>query len=157
MDKFESKSCGCASTPSNTTRLVPSGPANRVTYRIDNMDCLTEEALIRNKFGSLAGITGQNFNLMHRTSAVILDLPSLERAEDAIAGIAAMQFNLVPRKLILQHVPQAQPAALAALKFLGLEAELEGKETAESDEAAPPGIRASLIAKKVSGVRFSIE
>ncbi len=264
MDKCESKSCGCASTPSNTTPLFPSGAVNRVTYRIDNMDCPTEETLIRNKLGKLngvtdldfnlvqrtltvshalpslepveaglaaigmkarrqdagkseravyrienmdcpteealirdklgklAGITGLDFNLMQRTLAVNHNLPSLQpveaalagigmkaRREDAggsrtsvlriakmdcpteeglirgklagMAGIADMQFNLMQRKLTLQHAPQALPAALAALKSLGFEAELEDAETAGPDEVVPPA-KTNWWPMAVSGV-----
>ena len=37
-----------------------------VLYRILNMDCPTEEALIRKKLSSLPGITGLEFNLLQR-------------------------------------------------------------------------------------------
>lgn len=254
MDKCEPKSCGCASTPPNITPLVPSGPVSRVIYRIDNMDCPTEETLIRNKLGKLngvtdldfnlvqrtltvshalpslepveaalatigmkahrqdagkseravgrtvyrienmdcpteealirdklgklAGITGLDFNLMQRTLTVAHNLPSLQPVEAALAGIGMkarreeaggsrtsvlriakmdcpteeglirgklagvaglgdMQFNLMQRKLTLEHAPQALPAALAALKSLGFEAELDDVETAGPDETAP--------------------
>lgn len=36
----------------------------RLRYRIENMDCPTEEALIRDKLGRLPGVGGLEFNLL---------------------------------------------------------------------------------------------
>lgn len=170
MDKCGAKGCADVNASGST--------AQRATYRIENMDCPTEEALIRDRLGKLAGVTGLNFNLMQRTLAVSHNLASLQpveaaladigmkaRREDAgdsrtsvlriakmdcpteeglirgklagMAGIADMQFNLMQRTLILQHAPQALPTALAALKSLGFDAELENPETERLDEVAP--------------------
>ena len=41
------------------------------TIRIMQMDCPTEEALIRGKLGGMAGVTGLTFNLMQRTLQVV--------------------------------------------------------------------------------------
>jgi len=51
------------------------------------MDCPTEEALIRDRLGKLAGVTGLDFNLMQRTLAVSHNLPSLQPVEAALADI----------------------------------------------------------------------
>lgn len=69
MDKCGAKSCDASASGST---------AQRATYRIENMDCPTEEALIRNRLGKLAGVTGLDFNLMQRTLAVSHNLPSLQ-------------------------------------------------------------------------------
>lgn len=45
----------------------------QVTFRIDNMDCPTEEKLIRGKLGSMPGIVGLDFNLMQRQLTVSHD------------------------------------------------------------------------------------
>ena len=79
MDKCGAKSCADASGSG--------GSAQRATYRIENMDCPTEEALIRDRLGKLAGVTGLDFNLMQRTLAVSHNLPSLQPVEAALADI----------------------------------------------------------------------
>lgn len=170
MDKCGAKGCADASASGSS--------AQRATYRIENMDCPTEEALIRDRLGKLAGVTGLDFNLMQRKLAVSHNLPSLQPVEAALtdigmkarredlgdsltsvlriekmdcpteeglirgklagmAGIADMQFNLIQRTLILHHTPQALPTALAAIKSLGFNAELENPETEQFDEVAP--------------------
>ena len=49
---------------------VPASTATRAVYRIPNMDCPMEEALIRNKLAALPGVTGLTFNLMQRLLTV---------------------------------------------------------------------------------------
>jgi Cd2+/Zn2+-exporting ATPase len=74
-------------------------------YRIDKMDCPTEEALIR---GKLAGL----------------------------AGIGAMEFNLVQRTLTLSHAPEALASALEAIRSLGMEAVAQPAREASTPAAA---------------------
>jgi Cd2+/Zn2+-exporting ATPase len=179
MDKSESASCGCAATSS--TSMMTSSPAgqSRTTYHIENMDCPTEEGLIRDRLGKVTGVNGLDFNLMQRKLTVTHSLPSLDavevaladigmkaRREDAsgertsilriskmdcpteeglirgklsgMAGIMDLQFNLMQRTLTVRHAPEILPAALTALKSLGLEAEVEGVHEAEATEAAVP-------------------
>jgi len=45
---------------------------------IENMDCPTEEALIRNKLKGFPGVTGLDFNLLQRTLTISHTLPSLD-------------------------------------------------------------------------------
>ena len=59
----------------------------RVTYRIENMDCPTEEALIRDRLGKEPGVTALDFNLMQRVLGVQHTLPSMEPIEKALASI----------------------------------------------------------------------
>lgn len=61
--------------------------AIRVLYRIINMDCPMEEALIRNKLAPMPGITGLEFNLMQRVLTVNHTLPSTEPIEAALQSI----------------------------------------------------------------------
>lgn len=70
-------------TPSPADRL----PGARATYRIDNMDCPTEEALIRDRLGKVDGVTALEFNLMQRRLTVSHALPSPEPVENALASI----------------------------------------------------------------------
>ncbi|MEG1118637.1 MAG: cation-transporting P-type ATPase, partial [Janthinobacterium sp.] len=58
----------CSSTPAAAAvPMLPSkaiAGAQTVQYRIVNMDCPTEERLIRNKLANMAGVVGLDFNLM---------------------------------------------------------------------------------------------
>ena len=81
----------CSSTPAaNAAPALPSAPiagASTAKYRIANMDCPTEERLIRNKLANMAGVVGLDFNLMNRVLDVHHTLPSLATVEAALHGI----------------------------------------------------------------------
>ena len=51
------------------------------------MDCPTEEALIRNKLGGLAAVSGMEFNLMQRVLAVVHQDNTLAAVETAIRDL----------------------------------------------------------------------
>lgn len=61
--------------------------ATRAIYRIVNMDCPMEEALIRKKLATVPGITGLEFNLMQRVLTVKHELPSTDAIEAALKAI----------------------------------------------------------------------
>jgi len=61
---------------------------------IENMDCPTEEALIRNKLKGFPGITGLEFNLLQRNLTIFHTLPSLDSVVDALKAIG-MQVGAV--------------------------------------------------------------
>lgn len=91
MSKVPSGECGCDSlhaampTPQATQ---PSGSAAAVArYHVENMDCPTEETLIRNKLAGMSGIVGLDFNLLQRRLTVHHNLASLEPVERALAAI----------------------------------------------------------------------
>ena len=81
----------CSSTPAaQAAQVLPSAAiagARTVQYRIVNMDCPTEERLIRNKLANMAGVVGLDFNLMNRVLDVHHTLPSLATVEAALHGI----------------------------------------------------------------------
>ena len=81
----------CSSTPAaQAAPVLPSAAiagARTVQYRIVNMDCPTEERLIRNKLANMAGVVGLDFNLMNRVLVVHHTLPSLATVEAALHGI----------------------------------------------------------------------
>jgi Zn2+/Cd2+-exporting ATPase len=79
-------SCSCsASTPVTKASEMPS--KNKAIYRIENMDCPTEEALIRKKLVSVSGIESLDFNLMQRILTVGHNLNSLDAIESALGSI----------------------------------------------------------------------
>lgn len=92
MNDCGSKGCGCASAPS-APLLKPEARASTLVdaaqahYLIENMDCPTEEALIRGKLGGLPGVVGLDFNLMQRTLTVRHNLPSLTPVEQALSAV----------------------------------------------------------------------
>ncbi|AQV02460.1 heavy metal translocating P-type ATPase [Desulfococcus multivorans] len=61
--------------------------ATRAVYRIANMDCPMEEALIRKKLGRMPGITGLEFNLMQRVLTVNHALSSTDTIEAVLNRI----------------------------------------------------------------------
>ncbi|MBW8465736.1 heavy metal translocating P-type ATPase [Acidovorax sp.] len=71
--------------PTGPTSAMPAG--ERVTYRIENMDCPTEEALIRNRLGKEPGVTALDFNLMQRVLGVQHTLSSTQPIEKALVSI----------------------------------------------------------------------
>ncbi len=95
MSECASKGCGCTTEPI----IQPTAPAPLATgsaqavYRIENMDCPTEEALIRSKLAGLAG-AGLEFNLMQRTLAVRHELPSLSPVEQALKAIGMQAVRM---------------------------------------------------------------
>ncbi|HHV4505317.1 heavy metal translocating P-type ATPase [Klebsiella pneumoniae] len=96
MSEYASKGCGCTTEPI----IQPTAPAPLATgsaqavYRIENMDCPTEEALIRSKLAGLAGVAGLEFNLMQRTLAVRHELPSLSPVEQALKAIGMQAVRM---------------------------------------------------------------
>ncbi|MDP2141393.1 MAG: heavy metal translocating P-type ATPase [Gammaproteobacteria bacterium] len=92
MSTCDSRGCGGNSAPPT---LAPphemqadaaSGLALAI-YRIDNMDCPAEEALIRDKLTGMQGVAKLDFNLMQRRLNVHHELPSLASVEQALAAV----------------------------------------------------------------------
>jgi len=171
MNECVVKNCGCPADSTTDKSLNPVDAS--VIYRIENMDCPTEEMLIRNKFKNQSGVINLEFNLIQRTLAVTHNLTSTAPLEAALAeigmqavrstvpgtqtsvllitnmccpteenliriklsgmpGIAGLDFNMVQRLLTLQHAPEVLPTILAALKLLGLEAQVQEEESPET-------------------------
>nr|WP_281401907.1 heavy metal translocating P-type ATPase [Thermomonas brevis] len=76
------------------TAQLPAPSPQAMRYRIENMDCPTEEALIRNKLGQVPGVTDLQFNLVQRTLTVLHQLPALAPVEDALAAIGMQAVPL---------------------------------------------------------------
>eukprot|EP01034_Spumella_vulgaris_P017632 gene17632-22483_t len=69
--------CSGAAAPSLVTLTqTTSANARLSTFRIEAMDCPTEQTLIQNKLGKLAGVQQLEFNLINRILGVTHDLPS---------------------------------------------------------------------------------
>ena len=96
MSECASKARGCSAGPimQPTTQAPPTTGSAQAVYRIENMDCPTEEALIRSKLAGLAGVAGLEFNLMQRTLAVQHELPSLSPVEQALKAIGMQAVRM---------------------------------------------------------------
>lgn len=81
--------------------------AKRTKYRIEAMDCPTEEALIRGKLGSIPGIIKLDFNLVQRVLTVDHNLDSVDPIGHAI--------NTLGFEAIL-HDGSPQGPAITAIK-----------------------------------------
>ena len=113
-------SCSCsASTPVTKASEMPS--KNKAIYRIENMDCPTEEALIRKKLASVSGIESLDFNLMQRMLTVGHNLNSLDAIESALGSIgmqAVLQIGETSTKdSSLEPMPKTNwwPLAIAGI------------------------------------------
>ncbi|MHC8405249.1 heavy metal translocating P-type ATPase [Pseudomonas sp. TMB3-21] len=82
----------CCSSNAAAPALVqlteaPSADARLSSFRIDAMDCPTEQTLIQNKLGKLAGVQQLEFNLINRVLGVTHDLPGTAPIIDAIKSL----------------------------------------------------------------------
>ena len=94
--------------------LPPPTDAQRVRYRIDKMDCPTEERLIRNRLDGLAGIVRLDFNLMARELTVYHHFEDPRPIQAALASL-----DMEPRLLEAGAPEVALPPALSSrLKLL---------------------------------------
>ncbi|MFV0436827.1 MAG: heavy metal translocating P-type ATPase [Desulfopila sp.] len=73
---------------------VGQGSDTRAIYRIADMDCPMEEALLRQKRGTIAGITGLEFNLMQRILTVWHEPAVLPAITEALLSLN-MQAKLL--------------------------------------------------------------
>lgn len=122
-----SESCGCASAA--MTLQAPHGPRAGVasaSYRIENMDCLTEEALIRTRLAKLPGVTGLEFNLLQRMLTVSHELPTLEPLEQALSSIG---MQAVRTDGASASAPQTTALTIARMDCPTEEALIRGKLT----------------------------
>ncbi len=97
--------CGRACRETEAVAASPDFPASdaensvgRAVYRIPNMDCPMEEALIRKKLEALPGLAGLEFNLMRRRLLVRHSLDSTETIEAALRSIGMTPEPLEWRK-----------------------------------------------------------
>lgn len=85
----KSKSCqgACAPPAAPVRPLEVPGGSTLSRLRIDQMDCPTEEGLIRTKLGGMAEVKSMEFNLMTRVLSVVHQDGALERVQVAIRDL----------------------------------------------------------------------
>ena len=134
------------------------GPAGttRVVYRIENMDCATEEGVLRNALGSLPEIKQLSFDLMRReltVDHVFSDAASiLKRIEGVgmqpvLMDTAAQQKNSMGADLPGISSTQKVAMVLAGIAAIGAEAIAYSTAT----ETSIPVISLALLAIALSG------
>jgi Cd2+/Zn2+-exporting ATPase len=99
--------CSTAAGPS-VIKLgaAPTAGARLSNFRIEAMDCPTEQTLIQNKLGKLAGVQQLEFNLINRVLGVTHDLPS---TEPIIAAIKSLGMVADPIESGAEAAPAAPP------------------------------------------------
>ncbi|HQY76288.1 MAG TPA: heavy metal translocating P-type ATPase [Rhodoferax sp.] len=110
--------------PLARSKEVVAGSGVQTPIRILQMDCPTEEALLRTKLGGMAGVAGMEFNLMQRVLTVTHEPQALE---PVLAAVRSLGFT--PE---IAGDAQAEPApepvrpwwplAVAGLAAIGSEA-----------------------------------
>lgn len=102
-------SCGCSTTDislltSATTTSTSSASGQETLFRIQNMDCPTEEALIRSSLQKVSGIHALDFNLVQRTLRVTHSLPSTMPIMKALSNVGMQAQEVVPHGGITRTV-----------------------------------------------------
>ncbi|UZE18224.1 heavy metal translocating P-type ATPase [Pseudomonas sp. B21-054] len=105
---------------------VPTDGGRLSSFRIEAMDCPTEQTLIQNKLGKLKGVQQLEFNLINRVLGVTHDLPSDAPIIEAIQSLGMQAEPLTPGQDKPTHTaPVAAkpwwPLALSGVTALGAE------------------------------------
>ena len=66
---------------------APASGGRLSSFRIEQMDCPTEQTLIQNKLGKLAGVQKLEFNLINRMLGVWHELPTTDPIREAISSL----------------------------------------------------------------------
>ena len=95
------------------------GPGPRTIYRIANMDCPVEEALIRKKLGNMPEVHGLTFNLMQRTLEVRHEPSARVAITDALRALT-MDAKVMDTASDLSGGPPAPAIPWGKLGIAGL-------------------------------------
>jgi Cd2+/Zn2+-exporting ATPase len=81
--------CSHAAKPAPVVlgKAVALGASTQTPIRIMQMDCPTEEALLRKKLGGMAGVSGMEFNLMQRVLTVTHEPQGIQAILDAVRSL----------------------------------------------------------------------
>ncbi|ALQ00808.1 MULTISPECIES: heavy metal translocating P-type ATPase [Pseudomonas] len=91
--------CASKAAPSQVILdKTPTDGARLSSFRIEAMDCPTEQTLIQNKLGKLEGVQQLDFNLINRVLGVTHDLPSDAPIIKAIESLGMQAEPMTPGK-----------------------------------------------------------
>ncbi|WP_411185833.1 heavy metal translocating P-type ATPase [Pseudomonas sp.] len=99
-------------------------PDSRLSqFRIEQMDCPTEQTLIEDRLGKLEGVDSLEFNLINRVLGVWHRLPSTTPIEAAITALGMQAEPMTNAKMPPQktHKKPWWPLALSGIAALGAE------------------------------------
>ncbi len=117
----EGCACGHAHDHDDAPPLDPrafgEASATRAVYRIMNMDCPAEEALIRKKLDGMPGVEELEFHLMQRVLVVRHSLPGPEPIEEALRAI-----DMAPEALDAAPSAATAPTTVIPWRKLGIAA-----------------------------------
>ncbi|MCP2075586.1 UNVERIFIED_ORG: Cd2+/Zn2+-exporting ATPase [Pseudomonas lini] len=119
--------CASKAAPSQVILgKAPTDGARLSSFRIEAMDCPTEQTLIQNKLGKLEGVQQLEFNLINRILGVTHDLPSDGPIISAIQSLGMQAEPLTPGQEKATNTPPAPakpwwPLALSGVTALGAE------------------------------------
>lgn len=102
---------------------APTAGSRLSTFRIEAMDCPTEQTLIQNKLGKLTGVQQLEFNLINRILGVTHDLPTTAPIIDAIKSLG-MQADPIEEGVAPAEPPAKKhwwPLAVSGVGALGAE------------------------------------
>ena len=119
----------CCSSKAAAPSLIklsetPTDGARLSSFRIDAMDCPTEQTLIQNKLGKLAGVQQLEFNLINRVLGVTHDLPSTAPIIEAIKSLGMVAEPMEQGAEAPAPVPEKKhwwPLALSGVGALAAE------------------------------------
>ena len=89
-DDHEKPGAAASGTGSEATRPGAAAADTKLlesTFRIEAMDCPTEEALLRKRLSGMPGVFDLSFDLMRRQLTVQHGLPSIDPIVDAVASL----------------------------------------------------------------------
>lgn len=142
--------CGSSSAPAEVSFTdAPSSGARVSRFRIEQMDCPTEQTLIQNRLGKMTGIDRLEFNLINRQLGVWHALPTDAPIREAIASLGMQAEPLGDER----NTPVEQlPAPRKSLWPLGLSAVAAlASELAHFSGAAPEWLVALLALAAILG------
>ena len=124
----EDKCCAGISVSNNITSLpgaleIPTGSI-KTQLRIAQMDCPTEEALIRKKLGEMTEVSSLDFNLMQRLLTVVHLIDALPAIEEAISSLGMTTESLNSESNTEPKPVQKKPwwpLALSGIAAIGAE------------------------------------
>ncbi|MHC8296786.1 heavy metal translocating P-type ATPase [Pseudomonas sp. LB3P58] len=103
---------------------TPTAGARLSSFRIDAMDCPTEQTLIQNKLGKLAGVQQLEFNLINRVLGVTHDLPSTAPIIEAVKSLGMVAEPMEQGTEAPAPIPEKKhwwPLALSGVGALAAE------------------------------------
>ena len=139
--------------PPSESATLGQGGTQQSVYRIENMDCPTEEGLIRERLQHMAGVQGLEFNLMQRKLTVAHSLPASE-VEAALHSIGMKAVPDVGRATEIEGAPKpsvsrGQWALMAVAGVSAAAAEVIAFSTGEDN--AWPVIALALVSIATGG------